>query len=198
MNSDEFVQKAVKIIDGVSVDSTTDSVELGEELLTGEMDFPEGMTLEQMQAKVKEMKAENEKLRQSLNAVGLGSSEPTTAEMYRPGTEKFVRRWPFDPMMPMELPFDQMDHETQFYTLSAAWSGRRADGHRALHAGDLDQAEKIFRECLDRADQMDVDVLRGLSHVCLSYVARQRGDQKAERQCLQNARDAYAAQQARN
>jgi len=185
MNED-IVNRYKAILDGISTDSPTKTLRLGGGLEAAEMMRTKTMDLKQLEA-------ENEELRRSLAAAGFESR--STASMYRPGTEKFKQLWPFDPRMPMDIPFDEQDRETQFYSLSAAWSGRRAEGHAAMHAGNLDEAETIFLECLARADQMDVDYLRAESYVCLSYVAMRRGDATAQRAMLLQARQAYERDQ---
>ena len=188
MNED-ILKRYREILGQATAGSSTESLMLGSELEEQDMERARTMI-------AAELEKENDALRAVLQDEGVDTI--STASIYRPGTEKFTQKWPFDPRMPMFIPFDQMDRETQFYTLSAAWSGRRAEGWAALHTGKLDEAEAIFQECLGRAEQMDVQILRSQSFRCLAEVAKQRGDRVAERKWLSAARKAHEAHQARS
>jgi hypothetical protein len=62
----------------------------------------------------------------------------------------------------------------------------------ALNSGQVDMAEQIFDECLERADQIDVAELRARSYEGLMRVAQTRGDPQAERKWIQAALHARA------
>jgi hypothetical protein len=61
-----------------------------------------------------------------------------------------------------------------------------------LNGGQVDDAEKTFRECVERAQQLDVNELVARSYEGLMRVAQKRGDRAAERQCSEKAATARA------
>jgi uncharacterized membrane-anchored protein len=62
----------------------------------------------------------------------------------------------------------------------------------ALNGGQVDDAEKTFRECIERAQQLDVNELVARGYEGLMRVAQKRGDRAAERQWSEKAATAKA------
>ena len=117
-----------------------------------------------------------------------GASPPLSiAEYYRPGTVKYQLQWPLPATLPLPVPFDQLDRETQFYVLFGEWSRRELEANQALFSGDTAGAQTIFSECLARAEQLDVGELQARSYEGFVRVAQKRGDRHAERQWLDAA-----------
>jgi hypothetical protein len=128
---------------------------------------------------------------QAIGADQMGSGPPLDiGDYYKPGPGLYDLRWPL--AMPMELPvpFDQLDRQTQFYVLFQEWTRRELEGMMLLNSGDVDGAEQVFEECLDRATQIEVGELQARSYEGLVRVAQRRGDREAERAWLDKATDA--------
>jgi hypothetical protein len=107
----------------------------------------------------------------------------------------FALRWPLassNPLVTQGIPFESLDRKTQFYTLFADWSRREMEGNMATNNGDLSGAEATFRECLERADQIEVAELRARSYENMARVAERRSDQKAVLRFLDEAEKARA------
>jgi glycogen debranching enzyme len=111
-------------------------------------------------------------------------------EYYRHGLEKYELRWDLPPWMPLPMAFDDLDRKTQFFVLFQEWSRREMEGMAALTGGDVDGAEQIFDECVERAQQIEVNELLARSYEDLRRVAQRRGDLTAERQWNKKAADA--------
>src|ERR1051326_6602871 len=93
-----------------------------------------------------------------MGADQIGSGPPLNIQdFYREGSESFTLRWPIGVSLP--LPFAQLDRKTQFFVLFQEWTRREMEGSMALNAGQLDEAKKIFSECLERAQQIEVGEL---------------------------------------
>jgi hypothetical protein len=115
----------------------------------------------------------------------VGSGPPLNIEeFYREGARKFELRWALNPtvitMLP--VPFSQLDRKTQFYVLFQEWTRRELEGMTALNGGQVDQAEGIFRECIQRGEQIEVGELVARSYEGLMRVAQRRGDRRAEQE----------------
>lgn len=105
----------------------------------------------------------------------------------------FQLRWPLssdNPLKARGVPFQALDRKTQFFTLFAEWQRRETDGLSLMSSGDLDEAEAVFHECVERANQIDVAELRARSYENLARVAERRGDQKGVGSWLQKAESA--------
>ena len=63
----------------------------------------------------------------------------------------------------------------------------------ALTNGELETADGIFEECLDRADQIDVNELRARSYEGRMRVAEKKGDQGGALKWLEKAQEARRA-----
>lgn len=103
---------------------------------------------------------------------------------------KFELRWPLaaeNPLVRAGLAFDALDRKTQFFTLFAEWQRRETEGMMALSGGDLDGSERIFRECVERADQINVSELRARAYEDLARLAERRGDQDGVLEWLEKA-----------
>ena len=112
------------------------------------------------------------------------------ADYYREGPGKYQLQWPLESGFALPIPFDQLDRKTQFFVLFNGWTQREMQGMVALNNGEVDKAEQIFQECLQRADQIDVAELRARSYEGLMRVAQKRNDRQAEKQWIQAAQKA--------
>jgi hypothetical protein len=63
----------------------------------------------------------------------------------------------------------------------------------ALNGGQVDQAKKIFNECLQRANEIEVGELVARTYEDLAKVADRQGDRVAGRDFSQRAAQARAA-----
>ena len=115
-------------------------------------------------------------------------------DFYRPGTRPYVLHWPLAPSTQtvLPMPFEALDHKTQFYVLFQEWTRRDLEANAARNGGDLQRARAIFEECLARADQLDVAELRARSHEGLAEVYIKLDDRDAARHELQAAMAARA------
>jgi hypothetical protein len=110
-------------------------------------------------------------------------------DFYRPGYVPFTLQWPLAPqtLAVMPMPFEQLDHKTQFFVLFQEWTRRELDANMARDSGDPGTALPIFGECLARADQLDVAELRARSHEGLASVYEMLSDGEAARHELHAA-----------
>ena len=118
------------------------------------------------------------------------ASPPLNIEdFYRPGVEPYTLRWPLAPstLAFLPMPFEALDHKTQFYVLFQEWTRVENEGVMARTAGDLGRARTLFKECLARAKQLHVRELKARSHENLASVYEMAGDQQAARAEYQSA-----------
>lgn len=119
-----------------------------------------------------------------LGADQLGDRPPDNiADYYRDGDGLYELLWPLAVDLP--LPFDELDRPTQFHVLFAECRRRLTEGSAARNAGDLDAADAAFRECLERADQIDVPILKSDAYQGLMTLAEKRGDRAQAQRYLQ-------------
>ena len=100
------------------------------------------------------------------------------ADFYSEGDgTRYSLRWPLSPDNPLPdgLQFSSLDRKTQFFVLFAECQRREAEGMFALEQGNLQMAEAAFKECLDRAGQIDVGELRARSLENLGRLAEKTG-----------------------
>ena len=121
------------------------------------------------------------KLLKDAGADEVGYGAPLSiADFYHEAPGKFSLRWPsgeFPPgMLPAGYTFDDLDRKTQFFCLFADWSRRELEGMSKLNSGAIGDAEAIFNECVERAQQLDVNELLARSYEDLMRVAEMRGD----------------------
>jgi hypothetical protein len=96
------------------------------------------------------------------------------ADFYSEGDgSKYTLRWPLSSANPLPggLQFANLDRKTQFFVLFAECQRREAEGMFALNQGNLPTAEAAFKECLERAGQIDVGELRARSLENLARLA---------------------------
>jgi tetratricopeptide (TPR) repeat protein len=117
------------------------------------------------------------------------------ADYYREGEGLYEPLWPITARLP--LPFEELDRPTRFHVLFAECKRRLAEGSAARNAGRLDEADQIFRECLERADQIDVPILKADAFEGLLTVAEKRGDRPTARRYLKLAEAQRALQAQR-
>jgi len=127
----------------------------------------------------------------ALKAIGgdqIGSGAPLNIpDYYTPGPGKYEARWTINPNQPLLIPFDQLDRKTQFFVLFQEWTRRELEGMMLLNSGDVNGAEVLFHECLERAQQIGVRELEARSYEGFMRVAMRRGDRLAELSWLRNA-----------
>lgn len=102
----------------------------------------------------------------------------------------FNQIWPLSPSIPMPMPFNELDRKTQFFVLFSEWQRRETEGMVELNSGQLDTAENTFRECLERAEQIEVTELEARSYEGLMRIAQRRNDRNAEMNYSRLAQDA--------
>ena len=105
-------------------------------------------------------------------------------DYYVDGTEPYSLLWPLSPNLPLPMPFDDLDRATQFHVLWGENSRRLTEATALSSSGKLDEAEAAFRECLERADQLDVPVLKAKAYEGLMNVSQRRGDRQAAERYL--------------
>jgi tetratricopeptide (TPR) repeat protein len=110
-------------------------------------------------------------------------------DFYRPGGERYTLRWPLAPptLALLSMPFDALDHKTQFYVLFQEWTRVENEAVMARIRGDIEQARTLFQECLARAEQLDVPELKARSHENLASVYEMADDRQAARAEYQSA-----------
>lgn len=120
-------------------------------------------------------------LLEQLKAIGGDIEEPLNIEDYYvegDGT-RYTQCWatgPLNPFASSGISFDLLDRKTQFFVLFGEWQRRETEGMMSLTNGDLPEAEATFKECLERADQIDVNELRARSYEGLMRVAEKQDD----------------------
>lgn len=107
-------------------------------------------------------------------------------DYYRDGDEPYELLWPLPPNL-LPMPFGALDRRTQFHVLFAECKRRLTEGGALRNCGKLDEADAAFNECLARADQLDVAILRSDAYQGLMTVAEKRGSRAAARRYLQLA-----------
>jgi hypothetical protein len=111
------------------------------------------------------------------------------SDYYKAGPGKYELRWELPRWMPLPMAFGELDRKTQFFVLFQEWSRREMEGMAALTGGDVDGAERIFNECVERAEQIEVNDLLARTYEDLRRVAQRRGDLVAEREWNKRAAD---------
>jgi hypothetical protein len=126
-----------------------------------------------------------------LGARDMGSGPPLNIDdYYQPGVEPFDLRWSLTANLP--LPFEQLDHKTQFYVLFQEWTRREMEGLFALDGGNLPESMTIFKECLQRALQLEVAELIARSYENMAKVADHAGKRAEGRRYARKAAAARA------
>jgi hypothetical protein len=116
-----------------------------------------------------------------------GVQVPEVDDFYEERPGRFELRWPLRASDPRPLAFEDLDRRTQFSILFAEWRVRQVEAQAALARGEVSEAEAIFGECLERADQLEVDELVVWACEGLLQVAEKRGDLDARRAWLAKA-----------
>jgi hypothetical protein len=130
-----------------------------------------------------------DKVIKKLTELGAGQGHKTLdiASYYREGTEKYKLQWQ---SKWNNMGFDHLDRKTQFFVLFSEWSERELDGMQILDSGKLDEAMKVFEECLARAEQLNVGDLKAKSYEDMMRIAKIKGDRQAELKWLNKAAQA--------
>ena len=127
-------------------------------------------------------------LLKGIGADQAGSGPPLNiADYYKPGPGQYVLGWQLGLNSPLPLPFDQLDRKTQFFVLFQEWTRRELEGMTLLNSGDVDGAESVFKECLERAQQLDVRELEARCYEGFMRVAQRRGSRSDELAWLHKA-----------
>lgn len=117
------------------------------------------------------------------------------ADYYPGGEGLYTPLWPIATPLPMA--FDELDRPTQFHVLFTECKRRLMEASAARNAGRGDEADAAFRECLERADQIDVPILKADAYEGLMTVAEKHGDRDTARRYLQMAERERARQAER-
>jgi len=125
------------------------------------------------------------KVLRDLGADQMGSPTLNIADFYQEGTKPYHSRWPIAADLP--IPFSQLDRKTQFFVLFQEWTRREMEGSMALNAGQTQEATNIFKECLARAQEIEVAELVARSYEGLCRVSERLGDRTAARSYSQKA-----------
>ena len=131
---------------------------------------------------------------EGLGAVEGGSKLLIIDDYYRPGDGRYQLRWPVSPQVPMPMPFDELDRKTQFFVLFGEWTRRDMEAGYALLNNDASVAMAAYEECLERAEQIGAPELIARSHEGIAKVASRTNQRSLEREHLQLAIAARAAQ----
>jgi len=124
----------------------------------------------------------------ALGADQLGDGPPLQiADYYHAGIAKYDLRWELPQQLQLPIAFADLDRKTQFFVLFQEWSRREMEGMIALNGGDVAEAEAIFNECVERAEQIEVGELLARSYDDLKRAAQRRGDLVAEKNWGQKA-----------
>lgn len=116
-----------------------------------------------------------------LGADQVGSGPPLDiADFYKEGVGRYEQRWELNPNLPLPIAFDDLDRKTQFFVLFGEWSRRELEGLMLLNAGEIDAADEVFDECVERAKQIEVAELEARSYENKKRAAQRRGDRKGE------------------
>lgn len=121
-------------------------------------------------------------------------SRPTLeiADHYVDGTEPYSLWWPLaGPGLSLPVPFEELDRPTQFHVLWAEFSFRLTEAGALRNSGQLDEAQAVFQECLERASQLDVGVLKEQAYEGLMTVAERRGDRDGAKRYLHLAQQEH-------
>jgi hypothetical protein len=131
-----------------------------------------------------------DKVIKQLKALGAdeagGNAILNIADFYRDAPGCYELKWALKTSIG-KIDFTKLDRKTQFFVLFQDWQHCEMEGMLALNKGDNDQAESIFQECLQRAEQIDVRELQARSYEGLMKVAQKRGDRLSEKLWLKQA-----------
>jgi hypothetical protein len=114
------------------------------------------------------------------------------ADYYRQGTQPYELLWPLAQKLPM--PFDELDRATQFHVLFGECRRRLTEAASLRNGGRLEQADAAYNECLQRADQLEVPILKSDAYQGLLSVAQMRGDRAAAKRYMQLAQREHERQ----
>ena len=120
-----------------------------------------------------------QKMFEDAGALEVGDGAPLNiADYYRDAPGKFTLRWPVS-SLPAGFAFDDLDRKTQFFVLFNEWTQRNMVAISRLNDGAVDEAETIYNEGVERAQQLEVNELLARSYEGLMRVAETRGDAPA-------------------
>ena len=164
------------------IEKMLESGQLDPELVKQLSSLNDPAALERVLAKLREMGADE----------GGSPQLGNIADYFRPRNIKYQLKWPLAFNIPLPVPFDQLDEETQFHVLFGEWTRREMEGQLALNGGDLAAAESIFNECLQRAEQIAIPELKARSYEGFMRIAQRTGDRTAEKNWIAQAKSARA------
>ena len=117
------------------------------------------------------------------------------ADYYRGGEGLYEALWPI--VVPLPLAFEELDRPTQFHVLFGECRRRLTEASLLRNQGRLDEATEAFRECVERADQIDVPILKSDAYQGLVTVFEKRGDRAQASRYLHMAERERARQAER-
>lgn len=103
---------------------------------------------------------------------------PDPAALYREGRGRLDLVFPL-PEELTSIPWDTLNERNRYYVLVAAWALREVEGIQHLDAGQLDEASKVFQECLVRAEYLETPELIARSYENLADMVEASGHQSA-------------------
>jgi len=160
---------------------------------TGQM--PDGL----MDALKRADPATIERVTEKLTALGadqLGDRPlDNIADYYVEAEERYALLWPLGQDLP--LPFDELDRKTQFHVLFAECRRVIMEASNQRNAGQLVEAAAGFREVLERADQIDVPILKCDAYQGLMTVEEKLGQRERAAHYLKLSERERLAQQQR-
>jgi hypothetical protein len=127
-----------------------------------------------------------------LDQVGGGATRDI-GDYYREKPGRYELRWPLEAGQVTAEMFGVLDRKTQFFVLFTEWTRREFAAMQALNAGDASGAERIFNQCIERAEQIEVPELIARSYEGLMRVAERLHDARAAVDWSRRAAEARAS-----
>jgi hypothetical protein len=123
--------------------------------------------------------AHMERILKVMKEMGLDQIEPLAdiGDYYVKKPGGFALRWPLSSKASSDV-FGVLDRKSQFFVLFTEWSVREVEATQLLNQGDASGAEAVYRECLARAEQIEVAELIARSYEGLMRVAQRLGQSR--------------------
>jgi CHAT domain-containing protein len=133
----------------------------------------------------------------SLGGQDIGISKPLQWKEYHvEGSKEFEQIYPLSPrqqdlLKDYDVTFNELDQQTQFCVLFSDWVYYELQGNLALASNRLEEAKILFEDCLNRAVQVAINILKARSITGLLGIAEKHGDRSAQRKYIEEARKYY-------